>query len=310
MVEIEFMYNGKSTIIQSQKETPIKELINKFTSKLNIDENSLFFIYNGNIIEKSLSFSSIANNYDKERNKMSLLVFEGKDPKEKEKEKEKKLIRLRQVICPICQENIRIKIENYKIDLFDCKNGHKIRNILLSDYDKTQNVDESKIKCDICKTNDKASAYNNIFYICLDCNQKLCPLCKSSHEKIHKNIINYDDKYYICSKHNELYNSYCNDCKKNICLLCENGDEHNKHNIILFSKIMQNKEQKLNEIYHLKESITQFKENITDIIHKLNNLVDNINLLYEISENIINNYDIKKRNYEILKNMDYLMEIK
>ena len=52
------------------------------------------------------------------------------------------------------------------------------------------------------------------------------------------NIIEYDQKNYICDLHNEAFNSYCKDCKKDICLMCEG--EHNDHNIIYYGKIMQN----------------------------------------------------------------------
>ena len=44
------------------------------------------------------------------------------------------------VICPICQENCFIKINNYKINLFGCKNGHNMNNILFKDYYNSQNI--------------------------------------------------------------------------------------------------------------------------------------------------------------------------
>ena len=61
----------------------------------------------------------------------------------------------------------------------------------------------------------------------------LCPICKTNHNNNH-NIINYNDKEYKCSIHNEIYNSYCNKCNKNICMSCEN--EHNEHLIIYYGK--------------------------------------------------------------------------
>ena len=41
-------------------------------------------------------------------------------------------------------------------------------------------------------------------FICNKYNINLCPLCKSKHNNTHK-IINYNDKYYICKKHNKEY---------------------------------------------------------------------------------------------------------
>ena len=80
-------------------------------------------------------------------------------------------------------------IKDYKINLYDWKNGHRKENILLNEFEETQNIYLSNIICDICKKNNKSISYNNIFYKCLTCNNNICPLCKSNHDKEHK-IIN------------------------------------------------------------------------------------------------------------------------
>ena len=46
------------------------------------------------------------------------------------------IIKSKSIICPECKENIRIKINDYKIKLYDCKNGHNIDNILFEEYEK------------------------------------------------------------------------------------------------------------------------------------------------------------------------------
>ena len=58
-------------------------------------------------------------------------------------------------------------IKDYKIELYECINGHKIENILLNEFEETQNIDLLNIICDICKKNNKSISYNNIFYKCL-----------------------------------------------------------------------------------------------------------------------------------------------
>ena len=98
-------------------------------------------------------------------------------------------------------------------------------------------LNEKKIICEKCKSSNKYDSFQNKFYRCLICKMNICALCKSSHDKTH-NIIEYDQKNYICHLHNEAFNSYCKDCKKDICLMCEG--EHNDHNIIYYGKIMQN----------------------------------------------------------------------
>ena len=58
--------------------------------------------------------------------------------------------------------------------------------------------------CNICSNNNKGKTYNNQFYICGTCNKNMCPLCKDNHNKEYK-IIDYDNKNYLCNKHNEQY---------------------------------------------------------------------------------------------------------
>ena len=96
-----------------------------------------------------------------------------------------------------------------------CNNHNNI--ILLKDY--SNKIDISKIKCKMCNMS-KNEIHNNTMYICLTCYINLCPLCKLSHDKGH-NIINYDDKNYICYNHNESYNKFC--CNKIfVCIVVMN----------------------------------------------------------------------------------------
>ena len=41
------------------------------------------------------------------------------------------IIKSKEIICPKCNENILIKIDEYKINLYNCKSNHEINNILL-----------------------------------------------------------------------------------------------------------------------------------------------------------------------------------
>ena len=45
----------------------------------------------------------------------------------------------------------KIKFNDFKITLYDCKYGHKKENISLEEFNKIQYIDEFKIKCDNCK---------------------------------------------------------------------------------------------------------------------------------------------------------------
>ena len=137
----------------------------------------------------------------------------------------KKDIISKDIIWPDCKENCLMDIKDFKINFHKCKNNHENNNILLNNYELTQKKDLNEIKCDICQNNNKGKTHNNEFYICNNCNKNICPLCKSIHNNNH-NIINYEDKNYICKEHNDIFNKYCKTCNKNICIICES--EHNR----------------------------------------------------------------------------------
>ena len=295
MYSIEFILNGNKTLIQCNIDEKLKDICLRYTSKIQKDINKLYFLYGGNMINIELTFNQIVNKIDKERKKIILLVNEVNQISIKNNLKKSK-----ELICPQCKENIRIKIEDYKINLFECKNGHKINNISLSEFENTQYIDEYKIKCDNCNEN-KGNIYNNIFYICYSCNKKLCPLCKNNHDQSH-NLINYENKNYICESHSELFSSYCKGCNKNICMFCEN--EHDSHGIIYYKNIIPNKDKIKNELNELRYKIDKMNDNIKEIINILNKTSEYLEILYKINNDIINNYNIKNRNYQILQNIN------
>ena len=236
MIEIEFNYNGKETIIFGNLDQKIGEIFKKFSEETSTDINSVYFLYEGYKISDKLSLSQIINSNDKKKNKMKIIVNSNNFQNYHEIQP---IFKSKEIICPKCGDSINIKIKDYKILLYDCKNRHKIENILLDEFAKTQYINEENIICDNCKAKNKSNTYNNIFYRCCACKMNLCPFCKPIHNQTH-NIINYDKKNYICDLHGEIYNSYCQTCKKNICFFCK--DEHYNHNIICFKNAIPNKE--------------------------------------------------------------------
>ena len=295
MSQIEFIYNGVNTVIQCNRDEKLKDICQRFKLKVNLAPNKLlFYSYNGRVVTNDeLKFVEIANTEDKNRNQMNVIVIESDAPAE---QRESDIIKSKNIICPKCKENIKMDIKDFKVNLYDCKNGHKIEHILLNEFEETQNIDQLNIVCDICKRSNKSTSYNNIFFKCNTCNKNICPLCKPSHEQSHK-VINYDDKYYICDKHNENYILYCEDCKLNLCTLC---NEHKNHKRINFVDFLPRKEKLIEKKNELKDSINLFKIDIKILINLLNELMDKMDLYYKINEDIINNYDIKNRNYETL----------
>ena len=156
-----------------------------------------------------------------------------------------------------------MEIKSYKINIFGCKNAHTTNNIPLKDFEKSQMINLSDIKCNICKNKDKSTSYKNIFYRCNDCNINLCPLCKQKHNENHI-IIDYDKLNFFCPKHNDPFINYCKSCEKNICFFCE--EEHTNHEIISLRKMMIEKDELIKKKEELKKSVEIFNSSISKII--------------------------------------------
>ena len=300
MAEVIFIYNGINTIIQCNLNEKIKDISKRFKDKANLNNKNINYTYNGKLVlNEELTFEELANTEDKIRKKMSFIVFDNLiEVKDEEKEKEK--IKSKDIICPYCKENIRMNINKYKINLLKCSNGHNMENILLDEFEETQNINLEEIICNICKNYNKSISFNNIFYKCLTCNNNICPLCKPTHDKNHI-IINYDEKYYVCNEHNDKYMLYCEDCNKNLCTLC---DGHKNHKRIFFFFFLPKKEEIKEKLKYLKSTIDEFNSEIKVLICRLNEVTNKINIYYKIYEDMINNYDNKNRNYEIIYNIN------
>ena len=261
-------------------------------------------MYNGNILKnEELTFNEVANPEDKKRNKMNILVVEGEG--QPVQPPQDYIIKSNNIICPECKEDIKFNIEDYVINLFECKNKHDKDNIFLDEFNTTQNINVSKIICQNCGKYNKANVHNNIFYKCITCKKDLCPLCFSNHNKNHK-VINYDDKNYICEQHNKSYISYCQDCKENICMYCEQN--HNKHNIITYGKLIPDDNKRNNMLKEIEEIKNKLNDELNNIIMRLKKVKDNFEIYFNIIKNIINNFKKEKINYEILYNINNIKD--
>ena len=185
MEEINFNYNGINTIIQCLNDDYFKDICKKFASKIQVDYDNLIFIYGGELLNLELKYNQIIKQLD--INIINILVY---DKNSTYINKNERIIKSKDIICPKCGEICRIKIKDYQIKLNECKNSHEY-NLLLNEFENTQNINESKIICNNCNNN-KSKTFNNKFYICGICNINLCPICKSKHNKEHK-LIDYDN---------------------------------------------------------------------------------------------------------------------
>ena len=296
MVEIDFFYNGMKTMIQCNDDDKMKDIMHKFSTKLDVDLNTIYFLYNGGLLNEELSFNEQASEQDKKKQLMTIVVNEVCETITNEKFKQSE-----DTICPKCKEPIRISISDYKISLFDCKNHHRLDNIPLNEFEKTQNIDESKIICDICKKVDKSNTHKNEFFICNTCKINICPLCINQHDKEH-NLINYNNKNYLCNLHNISYSSFCQNCKLNLCIYCEK--QHINHKIDSFGIFIPEIDELKEKMNNFRKQLDEIKNSINEIIDKLNFLKNSLETYYKINNGLIKNYNIRNINYEILQNIN------
>ena len=145
-----------------------------------------------------------------------LILVNDKNPKNFNLDK---YIQSRIIICPECHESASIHMEDYLISISNCKNGHKIDNIPINEFENLQKIDRSKFVCDSCKKNNFYNDTNINFFKCLDCHKSICENCQRIHTPEH-NIINYENIFAICEEHGKEYIAYCFDCKTRLCFDC------------------------------------------------------------------------------------------
>ena len=136
MLKVEFEYKSNKTFIQAINEDKMRKVCSKFTQKAQIDLNKLYFMYSGNIVNLELTIEQIINKTDKERGTMSIIVVDHSN----ENGNNNKIISP-YIICPICKEHARYEIKDFRIRIFNCKNGHVVDDILIKDFESTQMID-------------------------------------------------------------------------------------------------------------------------------------------------------------------------
>ena len=274
-VTIKFKFAGREITIQSHRDDKLQYIFGNFSTKLEIPVNQLYFLYDGKKIEdEEKKLSDIISN---DTNIIIMAYTKDNNISNSEIPKVSKYL-----ICPKCQTNCSITINNYRVELKKCENGHKTSDILLNQFENTQLYYESKIKCGECGSN-KSATFKNQFYKCFNCNIYLCPLCKSKHNDDH-NIIDYDFIPYRCHIHkDEKFISYCKTCNKNLCMICE-SEHNNSHRLTYFKDFLVNKNNiNLNEF---NEKVSKLEDEIQNYITKFKEFLLNIKTFSKIITHI------------------------
>ena len=297
MSSIIFLYQGDKIAIQYNPKEKMGLIMQRFCSKTKTKLEDLLFLYNGKILNESDNEEDIPINENNE--KLVLVNANTNDANSSDV-----YIKSKEIVCPICNESASISMNNYKISISGCKNGHRTENIPLNEFEEKQKINISKIICDQCKGTNMGNVTDHLFFRCLKCNKNLCLMCKTNHESTH-NIINYEDKYYFCDKHGKEFIIYCSFCSKNLCFKCQ--EEHENHN----PEYYKNSKSESDE--NLKIGLKAFKEKIDSMNSKINNITtifntakNNFELLYNIKKNMYDNMNKNYRNFQQIKNKKFI----
>ena len=92
--KIIFELEGIDITIQCSIEDKIKDICQKFATKIESNINSLLFLYGGNQMNMELSFKEQANLIDINNNEMNVLVYKKEND---------------DIICPHCNKKLKLK---------------------------------------------------------------------------------------------------------------------------------------------------------------------------------------------------------
>ena len=291
-IKLIFTFNGKEEEMEFKKEELLSNIFQKFVERIRQTIEKLVFLYNGDLINPRKALKDLCQ----DKKKINLLVYE----LEIDEEENESIIKAKNVICPVCKELCLINFKDYKIFFSNCKNKHKISNILFNELEDFLKINEAKILCDKCD-NKKSETNNKKFYKCMNCCINLCPLCKLNHEKKNnKNhiILDFDLKNYYCNEHQERYIYYCEKCKKDFCDTCK---YHNIHKVSFLYEFIKNINNEMNNIRIKIEDLK--KEKANNPINIIDQVIDNLEKYYNTSKNLIQNYNPKNSNYYLVKNI-------
>ena len=310
-IRVEFLYSGTKTDILCYEYERMEDICLRFCGKSLTNLNNLVFLYSGTTVNKDLTLNQIANQSDKERKVVSVIVTEA----DVEPEPQHIFIKSILPICPKCLGNAQLLMnDDFTFKLFGCKNKHEIKSIPINDYEKTQKIDLATITCGKCN-NCIANTYNKEMSICNICHMNLCPLCRLNHDKTHQ-LIDYENKNYSCEIHSELYSIYCKKCEKNICTKCEREHIQHKDQLKSYGIMLPDKNSLINKLKDYKNTIDVLNADVGQIIEKLVYVRDKVNYVYKIYDDIVNKYEDRYRNNEIfsslnnIKNNIFLNKIK
>ena len=181
MSEAKIIFNleGIKITIQCSQEDKIKDICQKYATKIDSNIKSLFFLYGGNQMNMELTFKEQANSMDISNNEMNVLVYKNEND---------------DLICPHCNNKIKLNTE-------------KIDNIILSNNNIKDIINGIKFNIDniirISTNNTITIQLKSINMLLKDLNEDI----NKNNEKL-KNLLKENNE--ILNNKSEINNSIMN----------------------------------------------------------------------------------------------------
>ena len=84
-VKVNFIYKGSPITVQGKSEQTMDEMCRNFEGIFSINQNDVYYLYNGNVINRDNTFNDIVNINDRERGEMNVVVMKSNEEEEDEK---------------------------------------------------------------------------------------------------------------------------------------------------------------------------------------------------------------------------------
>ena len=275
-VSIIFNFEGADIMIQCLKTDKMKYICQKYENKIQINMNSLIFLYGGNHLNFDLSFNELANSIDKSNNKMKILVYKNE------------FNEFNECSCPKCGEKIKIKSD-------------KIDKVILSNNNIKDKIDGIKFQIEniikISVMNPVIIQLKNINFILNSINesiQKNNEQLKNLFDDVdYNNIEKFTNKNYIKG----LLEIKSKEINKNIILF--NSDINNSIDVYI------NKEKVNMTKINNKWSYCFSKEGKYSFEIAFNNVISNMEGFFNECSNIIS-LDLSNLNISEITNLVFI----
>ena len=168
-----FNLDGVDLIIQCSTEDKMRDICQRYSTKIGVSINSLIFLYGGNQLNLDLKYKDQANSLDKENKEMKVLVYKNENEG---------------FICPKCGEKIKLNTE-------------KIDDIILSNNNIKDTIIGIKVQLDNI-INNKNSSINLINIQLKNINIVLNTINENIKINIEKlnNLLNDNNNNYVRNK--------------------------------------------------------------------------------------------------------------